>query len=111
MSARSAPRWNSTWPCSSRHCDLLLLPVSDPLDHALPAAGLLRFAQRSAQLELDTLDANLRQAYRQQAEARIERWELMAQKLRVVLMPLSTQSEMIEQLREHLNAQRPRSAS
>jgi uncharacterized protein (DUF58 family) len=29
----------------SRHCDLLLLPVSDPLDHALPAAGLLRFAQ------------------------------------------------------------------
>ena len=95
----------------SRHCDLLLLPVSDPLDHALPAAGLLRFAQRSAQLELDTLDANLRQAYRQQAEARIERWELMAQKLRVVLMPLSTQSEMIEQLREYLNAQRPRSAS
>ena len=79
----------------SRHCDLLLLPVSDPLDHALPAAGLLRFAQRSAQLELDTLDANLRQAYRQQAEARIERWELMAQKLRVVLMPVSTHSDMI----------------
>jgi len=25
----------------------------------------------------------------------------------VVLMPLSTQSEMIEQLREYLNAQRP----
>ena len=95
----------------SRHCDLLLMPVSDPLDHALPAAGLLRFAQRSAQLELDTLDANLRQAYRQQAEARIERWELMAQKLRVLLMPLSTQSDMIEQLREYLNAQRPRSAS
>ena len=95
----------------SRHCDLLLLPISDPLDHALPAAGLLRFAQRSAQLELDTLDANLRQAYRQQAEARIERWELMAQKLRVLLMPLSTQSDMIEQLREYLNAQRPRSAS
>ena len=31
----------------SRHCDLLLLPVSDPLDHALPAAGLLRWAKRS----------------------------------------------------------------
>ncbi|GGU56124.1 hypothetical protein GCM10009504_11240 [Pseudomonas laurentiana] len=91
----------------SRHCDLLLLPLSDPLDHALPAAGLLRFAQRGAQLELDTLDANLRQSYRSQSEARIERWELLAQKLRVVLMPLSTQSEMIEQLREYLNPQRP----
>lgn len=58
-------------------------------------------------MELDTLDANLRQSYRSQGEARIERWELLAQKLRVVLMPLSTQSEMIEQLREYLNPQRP----
>ncbi|MFG0682369.1 DUF58 domain-containing protein [Pseudomonas sp. WSY_20] len=95
----------------SRHCDLLLMPVSDPLDHALPAAGLLRFAQRGAQLELDTLDQGLRQAYRQQAEARIERWELMAQKLRVLLMPLTTQSEMIEQLRDYLSAQRLGNAS
>ncbi|MDF2488433.1 MAG: hypothetical protein K0S77_1055 [Pseudomonas sp.] len=91
----------------SRHCDVLLMPLSDPLDHALPAAGLLRFAQRGAHLELDTLDANLRQLYRQRSESRIERWEWLAQKMRVVLMPLSTQSEMVEQLREYLNAQRP----
>ncbi|NBA94310.1 DUF58 domain-containing protein [Pseudomonas sp. R5(2019)] len=91
----------------SRHCDLLLLPLSDPLDHALPAAGLLRFAESGKQLELDTLDANLRQSYRAQGEARIARWELLAQKLRVLLMPLSTQTEMIEQLREYLNPRRP----
>ena len=91
----------------SRHCDLLMLPVSDPLDHALPAAGLLRFAERGTQLELDTLNPELRQAYRAQGERRIARWELLAQKLRVLLMPLSTQSEMVEQLREYLNPQRP----
>ncbi|MBV6753665.1 DUF58 domain-containing protein [Pseudomonas chlororaphis] len=91
----------------SRHCDLLMLPVSDPLDHALPAAGLLRFAERGAQLELDTLNLELRQSYRAHGEARIARWELLAQKLRVLLMPLSTQSEMVEQLREYLNPQRP----
>jgi len=91
----------------SRHCDLLLLPLSDPLDRALPAAGLLRFAERGAQLELDTLDPELRQAYRAQGEARAARWELLAQKLRVLLLPLSTQREMVEQLQEHLNAQRP----
>jgi uncharacterized protein (DUF58 family) len=91
----------------ARHCDLLLLPVSDPLDHSLPAAGLLRFEQRGAHLELDTLNQDLRQAYRAQGEARVARWELLAQKLRVLLMPLSTQSEMIEQLREYLNPQRP----
>jgi uncharacterized protein (DUF58 family) len=91
----------------SRHCDLLLLPLSDPLDHALPAAGLLRFAERGAQLEMDTLNPELRQAYRAQGESRIARWELLAQKLRVLLMPLSTQREMVEQLREYLTAQRP----
>src|SRR3989338_5513272 len=32
----------------ARHTDLLLLPLSDPLDHDLPAAGLLRFAERGA---------------------------------------------------------------
>ena len=68
---------------------------------------LLRFAERGAQLELDTLNFDLRQAYKAQAEARIARWELLAQKLRVLLMPLSTQSEMVEQLREYLNPQRP----
>ncbi|WLH03601.1 DUF58 domain-containing protein [Pseudomonas beijingensis] len=90
----------------SRHCDLLLLPLSDPLDHALPAAGLLRFAQRDAQLELDTLNFELRQAYRAQAEARQARWELLAQKLRILMMPLSTQGDMVEQLREYLNPRR-----
>ncbi|MEB0077548.1 DUF58 domain-containing protein [Pseudomonas sp. CCI3.2] len=91
----------------SRHCDLLLLPLSDPLDHALPAAGLLRFAERGARLELDTLDPELRQAYRAQGEARVARWELLAQKLHVLSIPLSTKSGMVEQLREYLSAQRP----
>lgn len=91
----------------SRHCDLLMLPLSDPLDRALPAAGLLRFAERGAQLELDTLNPDLRQAYRAQGEARVARWELLAQKLRVLCIPLSTQGEIVDQLREYLSAQRP----
>ena len=91
----------------SRHCDLLLLPLSDPLDHALPAAGLLRFAQKGAQLELDTLNPDLRQTYRAQGQARQARWELLAKKLRVLMIPLSTQQEMVEQLRDYLNAQQP----
>jgi uncharacterized protein (DUF58 family) len=74
----------------ARHTDLLLLPLSDPLDHALPAAGLLRFAERGAQLELDTHNPDLRQAYRAQAQARADRWQRLAQKLGVPLLPLST---------------------
>ena len=86
----------------ARHTDLILLPLSDPLDRALPAAGLLRFGERGAQLELDTADADLRQRYRQLGEARQARWQRLAQKLGVLLLPLGTEHDLIEQLREHL---------
>ncbi|ARS51346.1 DUF58 domain-containing protein [Ectopseudomonas hydrolytica] len=92
----------------ARHIDLLLLPLSDPLDHALPAAGLLRFTQADAQLELDSHNGDLRQAYRAQAQAREARWQRLAQKLGVPLLPLSTQAELVEQLQEQLSALRPR---
>jgi uncharacterized protein (DUF58 family) len=91
----------------ARHVDLLLIPVSDPLDHALPAAGLLRFAQFGARLELDTHDATLRQRYQLQAEARTARWKRLADRLRLPLMPLSAQFDLVEQLREHLSVQHP----
>ncbi|MBL0949296.1 MAG: DUF58 domain-containing protein [Pseudomonas sp.] len=87
----------------ARHTDLLLLPLSDPLDHALPAAGLLRFTQGGAQLELDSHNGDLRQAYRAQAQAREARWQRLAQKLGVPLLPLSTQFELVEQLQEQLS--------
>ncbi|TBU91275.1 DUF58 domain-containing protein [Stutzerimonas kirkiae] len=86
----------------SRHVDLLLLPVFDPLDHALPAAGLLRFAELGARLDLDSHDNALRQAYQRQGEERSNRWQRLADRLRVPIMPLNTQYELIEQLRTHL---------
>ena len=87
----------------ARHTDLLLLPLSDPLDRALPAAGLLRFTQNGAQLELDSHNGDLRRAYRNQALAREARWQRLAQKLGVPLLPLSTQLELVEQLQEQLS--------
>lgn len=92
----------------ARHTDLLLLPVSDPLDHALPASGLLRFFEHGAQLELDTHNPELRSAYHALGEQRRARWQRLAQKLGVPLLPLSTAGELVEQLREQLNGlQRP----
>ncbi|MFL9812540.1 DUF58 domain-containing protein [Stutzerimonas sp. VN223-3] len=91
----------------ARHVDLLLMPVFDPLDHALPAAGLLRFAQFGARMELDTHDAALRQTYRRQGEARSARWQRLADRLRLPLMPLNAQHELVDQLRDHLSVQHP----
>ena len=87
----------------ARHTDLILLPVSDPLDHELPDAGLLRFFERGAQLELDTRGDDLRVAYGGLAEQRRARWQRLAQKLGVPLLALSTAQDLIEQLRDHLS--------
>ncbi|HSC83052.1 MAG TPA: DUF58 domain-containing protein [Pseudomonas sp.] len=89
----------------ARHTDLVLLPLSDPLDHALPAAGLLRFIEHGAQLELDTHNPELRDAYHSLGEQRRGRWQRLAQKLGVPLLPLSTASDLVEQLRDHLSSQ------
>ncbi|MFG3694177.1 DUF58 domain-containing protein [Stutzerimonas stutzeri] len=91
----------------ARHVDLLLVPVFDPLDRALPAAGLLRFAQFGARLDLDSHDPLIRQAYRSQGEARSARWRRLADRLRLPLMALDTQHDLIDQLREHLSVQHP----
>ncbi len=87
----------------ARHTDLILLPLNDPLDHALPSAGLLRFVEGEAELELDTQDEHLRNSYRELAEARRSRWQRLAQKLGVPLLPLSTRFELVEQLRDQLH--------
>ena len=87
----------------ARHTDLILLPLNDPLDHALPSAGLLRFAEGEAELELDTQDEHLRNSYRELADARRSRWQRLAQKLGVPLLPLSTRFELVEQLRDQLH--------
>ncbi|MBB3104739.1 DUF58 domain-containing protein [Azomonas macrocytogenes] len=92
-----------------RHIDLLLLPLSDPLDHALPITGLLRFAQGNARLELDSSDSQLRQAYREQAERRRLRWERLALRLSTPLLPLDTHRDAVEQLHDHLTLHQARS--
>src|SRR5690606_18732313 len=89
----------------AQHTDLVLLPLSDPLDHQLPDAGLLRFVEQSARLELDSSDSALRQGYAELAEARRERWKRLARRLRVPLLPLSTNADLVEQLRALLETQ------
>ncbi|WP_417662650.1 DUF58 domain-containing protein [Pseudomonas sp.] len=92
----------------ARHSEILLLPISDPLDQQLPDVGRLRFAQHGAQLELDSHNNELRKAYQAQSESRAARWQRLSQKLGVPLLPLNTEREMLDQLRDHLNGQRSR---
>ncbi|MGA4816578.1 hypothetical protein ACPA9J_23100 [Pseudomonas aeruginosa] len=84
----------------------MLLPLSDPLDHALPAAGLLRFREGAADLELDT-HADERARPIANWPRRAARWQRLAQRLGVPLLPLSTQEDLVEQLRDLLEQHQP----
>ncbi|TWH64902.1 uncharacterized protein DUF58 [Azomonas agilis] len=87
-----------------RHLDLLLLPLSDPLDHRLPRAGLLDFTEQDSYLSLNTHDRSVRNRYRRYAEARQQRWVQLAHQLNTPHLPLSTQRGVIEQLHDYLTS-------
>lgn len=87
----------------ARHIDIVLMPVSDPLDHALPNAGWLSFAQGKHHLTLDTHQDAIRAEYAANAQARQLHWQQLAKKMRLPLLPLSTEFDLIEQLRQLLN--------
>lgn len=91
----------------ARHVEIMLLPIHDPLDHALPSAGLLRFHQAGTRLQLDSDAPALRDAYASAAMARTARWVALAQRLNVMLLPLSTEADVVDQLRDQLDARIP----
>ena len=90
----------------SIHLDIVLLPVYDPLDHELPRAGLLRFAQNDRELVLDTNNNKLRAAYAQQAKQRQQRWQELAKKIAAKLLPINTEQDVVEQIKPLLMIQR-----
>lgn len=88
----------------ARHIELILLPLSDHLEQALPTAGWLSFTQGSAALRLDSDDRWVRQRYAEQALARRANWQRIAQKYKALLLPLGTQASAFEQLCSQLHA-------
>lgn len=90
----------------SVHLDLVLLPVYDPIDHELPKAGLLRFAQDDQEIVLDTNNTKLRNAYATLAKKRQQNWQMLAKKTSAHLLPINTEQSVIHQIQPLLTMQR-----
>ncbi len=72
-----------------------LVPVDDPADWEIPSMGVTTFTgSDGALVEIDTDDARARRLYRQSWEVRRERLQAMAQRLRIVLLPVRTDAEI-----------------
>jgi uncharacterized protein (DUF58 family) len=78
-----------------QHHTLVLLPVDDPAEREIPDMGQVVFASPNGEtLEIDTRDARAREEYRQVWEKHREGLKLMANRLGILLMPISTHEEI-----------------
>ncbi|MGQ9427405.1 DUF58 domain-containing protein [Gilvimarinus sp. F26214L] len=84
----------------SRHTEVALLMVSDPLEQALPAAGLLTVSNGSERMQLAADDASVRDEFHTRYARRFETIRQHSQALRVPLYAFSTAEDEIGQMQQ-----------
>lgn len=86
----------------SAHNDMLPLFVYDPLEADFPQAGRVVVAQDEKQLEIDSLDKKFRERYAQDFRDRAKRLQEISKSRSIPVMPLCTDQDVAEQIREQL---------
>ncbi len=83
----------------SRHCELVLIQVYDPLESHLPAKGRYRFADEQRDVVIDTGDEQRILSYQQRYQQRLECLQRIAKKMNLVCFQCSTADDPVEVLR------------
>ncbi len=74
---------------------VVLMPVDDPADQAIPAMGTVTFRGTDGRLlEIDTDNPSAREALRAQWEQRRQTLAALANRLNIILMPIHTNREI-----------------
>jgi len=84
------------------HNDVLFVFIYDPLERAFPDAGRLVFTDGRMQVEFDTTNRRLRQAYQDSFDKRLERMTATSRQHSAPLLSLHTESPVLEQVRSQL---------
>ncbi|MCK9605495.1 MAG: DUF58 domain-containing protein [Methylomonas sp.] len=82
----------------ARHCEVVLLHIFDPLESQLPEKGRYRFTDKIRDIILDTGEIKQRHEYHQRFHARQLHLKHLCQKLRMTLLPCSTNQSPVEVL-------------
>lgn len=83
----------------SRHCEVVLIFVYDPLESCLPEKGRYRFTDDTRDVLIDTGDKQRIIKYQQHFDQRLHQLEQIAKKLALVFIQCSTTDEPIHCLR------------
>jgi uncharacterized protein (DUF58 family) len=84
------------------HNDLLLVWVHDPLERALPDVGLTRVSDGFSERSLPTGEREFRERFRQEFESERQRFQTFAAGAHSAGFELSTEDDVVEQLRRAL---------
>jgi len=74
----------------TRHCDLVAVHISDPLEAELPPPGLYSLSDGQQRLSLDSTTSRQREEYQQAFSLRMNSLQQQLQRLKVPLIALST---------------------
>ncbi len=74
----------------TRHCDLVAVHISDPLEAELPPPGLYSLSDGQQRLSLDSTTSRQREEYQQAFNLRMNNLQQQLQRLKVPLIALST---------------------
>ena len=82
----------------AEHTELILVPISDPLEHHLPNLAQASFCMGEQSMSIDTGAAQLRQQWHLQGQQYQHAWQTLALQLGAPLLPLSTDQPLLQQL-------------
>ena len=83
----------------SRHCEVVLIFIYDPLESNLPVKGRYRFTDEVRDVVMDTGDQKRLSAYHQRFAERLQRLELLAKKRGLAFIQCSTTEDPLQCLR------------
>ncbi|MFI3184907.1 MAG: DUF58 domain-containing protein [Methylococcaceae bacterium] len=83
----------------SRHCEVVLIFIYDPLESRLPEQGRYRFTDDVRDVVIDTGDRQRLLSYQQLFSERLDQLELLAKKMGLAFIKCSTTDDPLQRLR------------
>ena len=80
--------------------------IYDPLEQAMPEAGALVFSDGISQVEFNTAERELREAYGDDFRQRLDRMKATSRRHSIPLLPIHTEAPVLEQVRDDLGHRR-----
>lgn len=86
----------------TEHNDVLSVFIYDPLEQALPEAGRLVFSDGLSELEFNTAEQKLREAFSADFQQRMARMKSTSRRHAIPLLPVHTAAPVLDQVRDIL---------